>query len=132
MDKDPRRLDLEGLIKKLRAITLTVQLIPFIYGGLYVLAILIYYFGSDAAAQMADSLLYVSPLMIGCFLVLSKMLRLCKWHKIACCVPLVPGAVSLFDYYIIELSEIILAVELLMVAGMILLLLISAYKVFLC
>jgi len=130
--RDPRHLDLEGLIRKLRSITLTVQLIPFIYSALYIVSLFIYYFGSDSASQVTDSLLYISPLAIGCFLVLSDMLRLCKWHKAACCVPLIPSAISLFDYYLIELSEIASIVGVCTIAGMILLLLISAYKVFLC
>lgn len=112
--------------------TLAVQLIPFIYGGLYAVSVVVYFLGPDSLSQVMDSLLYVSPLTIVCFLALSRMLRLCKWHKTACCVPLVPNAVSLVDYYVIELSEVTLAVEFLIVGSMIVLLLISAYKVFLC
>jgi hypothetical protein len=132
VDNAPRPLDLEGLIKKLRSVTLAVQLIPFVYNVLYILALIIYYEGSETAAQVADSFMYVSPVTIVSFLVLSKMLKLCKWHKTACCIPLVPSLVSFIDYYIIELSEIAVLVEFCMIAGMIIVLLISAYKVFLC
>lgn len=78
MDNAPRPLDLEGLIKKLRSVTLAVQLIPFVYNVLYILALIIYYEGSETAAQVADSFMYVSPVTIVSFLVLSKMLKLCK------------------------------------------------------
>lgn len=131
VDKDRRRLDLEGIIKKLRTVTTAVQILPFIYCTLYILSVVIYFFGSDTASSICDTLLYVSPITIASFLVLSSVLRLCKWHKTACVIPLIPNCISLFDYYIVELSEIYLYVELGIIGLMTMLLLISAYNVFL-
>lgn len=132
VDKDPRRLDLEGLIKKLRHITLATQLMPFIYGGFYILSLFLYTVGTEETARLCDTLFYVSPIVVAEFLVLSRLLRLCKWHRIACCVPLIPQVMSLIDYYIIEFSEIIVQVDIFIYMSSIILLLIAAYKVFLC
>lgn len=132
VDKDPRRLDLEGLIKKLRHITLATQLMPFIYGGFYILSLFLYTVGTEETARLCDTLFYVSPIVVIEFLVLSRLLRLCKWHRIACCVPLIPQVMSAIDYYIIELSEIIVQVDIFIYMSSIILLLIAAYKVFLC
>lgn len=90
VDNDRRRLDLEGIIKKLRTVTTAVQILPFIYCTLYILSVVIYFFGSDTASSICDTLLYVSPITIASFLVLSSVLRLCKWHKTACVIPLIP------------------------------------------
>ncbi len=132
VDKDPRRLDLEGLIKKLRHITLATQLMPFIYGGFYILSLFLYTVGTEETARLCDTLFYVSPIVVAEFLVLSRLLRLCKWHRIACCVPLIPQVMSLIDYYIIEFSEIVVQVDIFIYMSSIILLLIAAYKVFLC
>lgn len=127
---DQRRLDLEGLIKKLRHITLATQLMPFIYGGFYLLALLLYFVGTEDTARVCDTLFYVSPIVVVEFLALSKILRLCKWHRVACCIPLIPQVMSFIDYYIIELTEIIVQVDIFVCMASVLLFLLSAYKVF--
>ena len=131
MANDRKNLDLKGLIKKLRNVTLATQLMPFIYGALYILSMVIYYYGPEYASRVCDTLFYISPIVVIEFLVLSRALRLCKWHKIACCVPLIPQAVSIVDYYIIELSELAVQLNLFICIGSIVLLLIAAYNVFL-
>ena len=105
---------------------------PFIYGGLYVVSLLLYTVGTEETAVLCDTLFYVSPIVVIEFLVLSRLLRLCKWHRMACCVPLIPQVVSMIDYYIIQLSEILVLVDLFVYTASIVILLISAYKVFLC
>lgn len=132
VDNDRQRLDLGGLIKKLRQITRAVQLMPFIYGGFYVLSLTIYITGTEEAATLCDTLFYVSPIVAIEFLILSRLLKLCKWHRTACCVPLIPQVVSMIDYYIIQLSEIVVQVDIFVYMFSVILLLVSAYKVFLC
>jgi len=80
--------------------------------------------------MILDTLFYVSPVTIVAFLLLSKLLHMCKWHKTACILPMVPQAVSITDYYIINLTipEVWVANSLIIVMSA--LLLIAAYKVF--
>ena len=130
MGQDRKTLDLEGLVKKLRYVTLAVQLMPFIYTVPYVVSIIASYFLSYDSARIFDTLFYVSPVTVGAFLVLSKLLRLCKWHKTACILPLLPQVVSFIDYYIIELTEVAAQVNIILFGSIAVLLLVAAYNVF--
>ena len=103
VDNDRQHLDLGGLIKKLRQITRAVQLMPFIYGGFYVLSLTIYITGTEEAATLCDTLFYVSPIVAIEFLILSRLLK-----------------------------EIVVQVDIFVYMFSVILLLVSAYKVFLC
>lgn len=129
MDNDRYGLVLE-VVKKLKEITKAVQLLPFVYCVLYIFAILVYLFGSDTASVVCDHLFYVSITVIIYNLILSRILKLCFWHKTACLIPLIPELVGLADKIFIELSIYAEYVNLGMIITMTALLLISAYKVF--
>ena len=103
---------------------------PFLYTVPYIISIVASYFLSYDAARVFDTLFYVSPVTVGAFLVLSKLLRLCKWHKTACILPLLPQVVSFIDYYLVELTEVAAQVNIILFGSMAILLLIAAYNVF--
>ena len=103
---------------------------PFVYTGLYLVSISASYVMPEEYIWILDTLFYVSPVIICAFLVLSRLLRLCKWHKTACVLPLLPQIVSFVDYYIIELTEIAAQVNIILFGPMAVLLLIAAYNVF--
>lgn len=103
---------------------------PFIYTVPYVVSIIASYFLSYDSARIFDTLFYVSPITVGAFLVLSRLLRLCKWHRTACILPLLPHVVSFIDYYIIELTEVAAQVNIILFGSMAVLLLVAAYNVF--
>lgn len=130
MEQDRKPLDLEGLVKKLRYVTLAVQLMPFLYTVPYIASIVASYFLSYDSARIFDTLFYVSPVTVGALLVLSRLLRLCKWHKTACILPLLPQVVSFVDYYIIELTEVAAQVNIILFGSMAVLLLVATYNVF--
>ena len=75
-------------------------------------------------------LFYISPVTIVAFLLLSKLLHLCKWHKTACIIPAIPQVVSLFDYYIYTLTDLSVNIVNIVLVLMTVLLLVAAYKVF--
>lgn len=119
------------LIGKLRAITLTAQIIPFVYSALYIFCMVLYCFASEPVVRAADTLFYVSPLAVVAFLIESRVLKLCKWHRRACALPLLPQAAVFIDYHIVELSRFSAYVAIAVPAIMSILLLIAAYNVFL-
>lgn len=123
-------LDLKGLVDTLRHVTTAVQVMPFIYVPFYIVVLIVYYFASDEVLRIVDMLFYVSPMTVFAFLVLSKLLRLCKWHRRAVALPLLPQIVNLLDYYVIDMSEIAVRVNFYIVISMAILLLIAAYNVF--
>lgn len=129
-NSDQRRLNLEGLVRKLRYVTLAVQIMPFIYTVLYLISMVFYLFSSDVVIKILDTLFYVSPVVIVYSLVLSKLLRLCVWHKTACILPLIPQVLVILDRTFILFSQSAMIICVSSMAIMCVLLLISAYHVF--
>lgn len=111
------------IIKAHRAIVLAVQVTPFAYGLFYIAAILIQ---SDVMAAV----FYASPLFVVAELAYSRILRLCKWHRKACAVPLFPATVSVLDNYMVDLSEIAVEVSYAVVTAMVMVLFHAAYNIF--
>lgn len=129
--EDRQRLNLEGLIKKLRSVTLAVQVMPFIYTAFYILATVSYFFADETVLRILDTLFYVSPIVVAEFLVLSRILRLCKWHRRACVLPVLPQVTVILDYTVVEFSRFAAASAIATILLMAVLLLIAAYNVFL-
>ena len=130
MDSQDRRADLKRLVDTLRRVTTAVQILPFIYSAISIVLLAVYNIVPESVQMLLDTLFYVSPVTVIAFLLLSKLLNMCVWHKSACILPLVPQAVSLTDYYIINLTvpEVWVANTLIVVMSAILL--VAAYKVF--
>lgn len=118
------------LVLILRRVTFAVQVLPFVYSSLYIVSLVLYGNVPEEAQMAADSLLYVSPVCIAAFLVLSRILKLCRWHRTACVIPAVPLVVNFIDYYVVSFSETFVNVFNYMVAAMCALLLVAAYNVF--
>lgn len=130
MEGQEYRADVRRLVSILRNVTTAVQVFPFVYSTLYIISLIVYNYVPEEAQLAFDSILYVSPICIAAFLVLSKLLQLCKWHKTACVVPSIPLVVSLADYYVVSFSETFAYVFNYVIAGMCVLLLLAAYNVF--
>jgi hypothetical protein len=130
VELDQPRLNLKGLIEKLRQVTLAVQIMPFIYTLLYLVAMICYWSASELLLKILDSLFYISPVVVIQFLVLSRSLRLCIWHKVACTLPLMPQVAVLLDSTVMTFSENLAKGSVILMALMSALLLIAAYKVF--
>ena len=132
MDNREQELErIKRLIAKLRSTTLAVQIAPFVYTSLYIIILLLYPVCSENVLSVLDTLFYVSPLVVFWFLVESSILRLCRWHKMACVLPLIPQIFVFVDYHIVRLTMTEFYAHYAQMAGMSILLLISAYNVFL-
>lgn len=121
---------IKRLIIVLKRITLSVQIAPFVFAALYIIDFAAYSWLTESSQALCDTLFYISPIVIAANLIYSRILNLCRWHRMACVLPLFPQMVSFIDYYIIELSEIESLVTDSLTLMMTILLLISAYKVF--
>lgn len=118
------------LIAVLRNITMAVQVFPFIYTALFVFLFAAYSFSSGVVLDIIDYAAFVSPIVIVAHLVYSRMLKLCKWHRIACALPLIPQAVDQFDVYVYHFDHyewIVVSATILLT---LILFLIAIYKVF--
>lgn len=128
---ESREESVKKLIDRLRNVILATQVIPFVYSMLYIITLVTYNLFGDEMKTVLDMLFYVSPVAILSFLVLSRVLHLCKWHRSACIIPLIPQIVSFFDYYIISFEEVYVHVFNGTIIVMSILLLVAAYNVFL-
>ena len=118
------------IISKLRAITTAVQIAPFVYTAFTIATLILYLVASEPVIRALDVFLYVSPIVVLNNLLHSKILKLCKWHKTACCLPLLPLANVLVDDYICEIPvsyDVASCATIIVMSG---LLLIAAYNVF--
>lgn len=129
MDSDASRI--LYLIEKLRSITLAIQVMPFFFSALYILSMFLYLCAPDNVCGVLDTLFYVSPTTVCGLLICSRILKLCKWHKMACSLPLLPQVAVFIDYHIVSLSRLGATVAILLSIVMAVLLLVAAYNVFL-
>ena len=122
---------IKRLILTLRDITLAVQIAPFIISLLYILGITAQLLFSGDTSWLFSMILYTPPPIILIMLIFSRMLHLCKWHRLACALPLVPFCFTMIDAYLIELSDIAVWILNGLAIAMIIMLLMAAYNVFL-
>ena len=120
------------LLEKLRTITLVVQIIPFVYTAVFIVVYALSFSPNETLLSFLDMMFYVSPMMIVFLLVESRVLRLCKWHKTACVLPLIPQIPIIINNYFVEIADYERKIFLVCILSMSILLLIAAYKVFLC
>lgn len=114
----------------LRKTTMIVKLSPFVYTALLALCMVSYYVLPDRLVYLMDELCYVSPIMIVSFIGLSYALKMCVWHRLQCCLPLLPMGVSLVDDYVLELSNIAAVLNLVLVALLCVLSIYNGIKIF--
>ena len=81
---------IEGAIQILRKATATVKVAPFAFALLYLVALVVYLLFNDTIATMTDLLFYVSPVAVFFNLRMSKIFKMCKWHRLECLLPLLP------------------------------------------
>ena len=80
---------IKRLILTLRDITLAVQIAPFVISLLYILGITAQLLFSGDTSWLFSIILYTPPPIILIMLIFSRMLHLCKWHRLACALPVV-------------------------------------------
>lgn len=124
-------VDFKKYIIILKRATIYVQFLPFIYSFFYIAILIAYPFISESTAVLLDSIFYISPMFMAGMLVLSKLLHLCRWHRTACLVPIISQVPVFIDDYIVSLSRIEAIISNSTVVVMAIILLVSAYKVFL-
>lgn len=97
--------ELGRIIGILKTATKVVKLIPFAYALLYIISILSYSMCSENVSIWVDMIFYVSPISIIFLLILSRTLKLCKWHRLECVLPLMGFCAVLINDFIIEFGK---------------------------
>ena len=109
---------------------MAVQVFPFIYTALFIFLFTAYSFSEGVLLDIIDYVGFVSPIVVVAHLVYSKMLMMCKWHRIACALPLIPQAVDQFDIYVYRFDHYTWVVVVATIIVTMILFLIAIYKVF--
>ena len=118
------------LVLLLRRITLAVQVFPFIYSVMFVFLFTAYSFCNGIWLDIIDYAVFVSPIVVVAHLIYSRMLMMCRWHRIACALPLIPQAVDQFDVYVYHFEHNAWVVVASTIIVTMILFLIAIYKVF--
>lgn len=122
--------DIVAIVRILRRVTTIVKIYPFLYTILYIICMFAYMFCSDEMATLCDQLFYTSPFMIVCAIGLSYSLKLCKWHRLECILPLLPTCMVLVDEFIYSFPKSASYLNAILIVVICLASLINAYFVF--
>lgn len=122
--------DILALVRILRKVTKIVKIYPFVYAVLYALCMIGYLVCDDAVSVMLDQLFYTSPIVVSCNILLSYSLKLCKWHRLQCLLPMFPLIPLFVDYLIFPVSKLAFTINALTIIAILMLSLINAYFVF--
>ena len=122
--------NIEGAIQILRKATATVKVAPFASALLYLVALVVYLLFNDTIATMADLLFYVSPVAVFFNLRMSKIFKMCKWHRLECLLPLLPIVIVFINGFGFIIPDIAVYVNWSVNLIIFLLSLLNAYFVF--
>lgn len=89
-----------GIVEILRKVTVTVKVFPFFYALIYIPSMFAYMVFSEDACIILDTLFYISFLTVAFLIRLSYCVKLCIWHRLQCCLPLVSQPIAFIDNYI--------------------------------
>lgn len=109
---------------------MAVQVFPFVYTAMFIFLFTAYSFSEGVLLDVIDYTCFVSPIVVVAHLVYSRMLMMCKWHRIACMLPLIHQAVDQFDIYVHLFDHNAWIVVASTIVVTMILFLIAIYKVF--
>ena len=89
----------------MRRVTRLVQVAPFVYLAFYSAYLILGCFVPDDIVCLADGVMFSSPLATATMLVLSRVLKLCRWHKAACIIPSASQIEGVVDSYLFTFTQ---------------------------
>lgn len=94
----------KSLILLFRKITRFVQLTPFAFLFLYALSSLLRIVSTEILDSFIDVVFYTSPAVTISMLFLSRFMKLCRYHKIACLLPSSTKMLDAIDNYVMTFT----------------------------
>ena len=120
------------IVEVIKKSLIIIKIAPFVFCLAYILCIVAYMFVSDEWLLLIDTLFYTSPMTVIFLLILSRVYHLCGWHRLECCLPLIPIGITLIDRFVIQFSVFIATINVYTIIVMFILSLFNAYKIFFC
>ena len=105
MDSQDPRSALGRIVDVARKTTRIVQIFPFVYLAIVAIYLVWSWAFGESIVSFADSILSQSSFAPALLLVLSKVLKLCRWHKAACLFPSVTKIETFIDSYLFQFTE---------------------------
>lgn len=95
---------------RLRDVTRVVKIAPFLYSMLYIMCLVCHIILRDVQditlrdniQTIIDESIYVSPVIVFIFYVLSYRLSLCNWYRLQCTLPTLSQVTTIIDAYVYE------------------------------
>jgi len=91
---------LERLVKLFRSLTITIKAVPYISLLIYCVYLVLSCGSNEKLLNIFDIIYGYSIGVCLLFLLMSRTLELCSWHRIACVIPTTSMIVSFVDDYI--------------------------------
>lgn len=103
--RDQRAAAVSRVVAVLRRATRAAQIAPFVYLLLYAAYLLAGMFASEEVLGAADALFNVAPITTGGMLAVSRLFKLCRWHRIACLLPVSSQVEGCVDTFLVTLTQ---------------------------
>lgn len=129
MPKVKNEID-QYVIELLRKVTITVKVFPFFYAVIYIFSMFAYLVLRENGCIIIDTLFYASALTVALLVRLSYCVKLCFWHRLQCCLPLLPQPIIFIDNYIYRFGQAIAVINVSLAIVIFILSLINAFFVF--
>ncbi len=117
-----------GMVGILRRVTVTIKLYPFFYAAIYIFCMFGYLMFDEDVCTWLDTMFYMSILNVAFMVRLSYCVKLCIWHRIQCCLPLLPQPVIFIDNHIYCFGQTLAIINVWLAVAIFLLSLINIYK----
>ena len=105
MDSQDPRGAVSNLVRVLRKATRAAQFVSFIYLGVFSLCMTFCAFIPDGILSLLDVLMAATPAVAVSMLAVSRLFKLCIWHKVACTIPLLSNIEGYIDSFIITFTQ---------------------------
>ena len=103
--QDQRQGAVKRLVSVLRRITSVIRFIPFAYLLFFSVYALLNLSGNETLLSISDSILTITPMTTALLLFLSRILRLCVWHKVACVIPVTSDVSTFIDSNLFQFTQ---------------------------
>lgn len=129
------KLEYERILRQLRIlrnVTWLVKVFPFVGTFVFLLSMVCYRYCDNDISTYLDMLFYTSPMTCVFMLLLSVLLKMCKWHKMQCLLPIAPMLIGVVDDYVYQFSLDAMLANNVIIIAVILMSLFNGYRIFFC
>lgn len=121
---------LKYILAIIRRTTKIIKVFPFLYIVLFLVVMPIECYAEYSVDISLSYLFFESPLMIAFLILLSYTVKLCKWHRLQCALPLLPQIADFVDTHLYEYGEALATFNFAILILLFILSLVNAYFVF--